>query len=915
MSGDSMLQKIRDEFFGNSLTMIDFLGQFELMAAKYFEPGRIYDLYRLCLVKRKVLDGGEREVLQFLNDRLELIEEVALGKRSSEQLAVNEFLSFGGAEGTAGESEVSPMMQDFFDRVISVSSNESITRRTGGLSKILLDGETRTETYTDRPDIPLFEESEDGFQKVHPVSNAFKDDDAIPILTPFSEEPDLFSDLGLHPEKEEDRERKESIPLNEEPELVFTHSSIVINDSDDDDEDDYTVFQGGIKVTPPEEEEVTGPEKEEESIEEFIESLVDEVPESESGFEAESEVIFEPEAVPEEMSVPEEVLPADDMPEYEPVAGSDHFEVVEEQEPDETPEEQEETPETAPEPLEEPSEDFEETPGTIEEVNETVEEAPEVPVVPEPALPYRRQRISIFDDLEEETEAATVVEPVSTISVEQADEVFEEIIDVPVVEETEEEAHEEPALDEEPDLLPAEEPVEIDLEMAAEVATAEEVVELAEDEPEITYSVEETTAEPEITSLIEETAAEPEPFLITEEDLELPEEEPPVPEEELKPETSGEVDLPVEEPVSEEPGETETPDETRLLFDEDFFDEVVDPEVKDEPGEKTGVPESIEQPGMTGIEPEEQTEPASEEVFHHISRDSIISTDREAVEPALPVEKPLIPVEQNYRISEETNPGITGEEKEMGGQKEEKSPFSVLGKMLLVLGLMVATWYVLDSSGLLKGKRASLNQEDLALGSMVITDSNSLSDKREYPFNRDTQNDGNLKGTIFKDGKYFEVAENGVLTAVDYDTSSQKKIKVTVPPDSLLAKDTKKEKKEDTKGKGKDKEKDKEKTTNSGNITLQDAVKNKVKENKIADHVFKSGKKFFIQISAHRSFDTAEKIALDLKKKGYSSFVMKVKKEGVRGEDGVWYRVRIGPYDNETKALEVNKIFNKNKKS
>lgn len=912
MSGDSMLQKIRDEFFGNSLTMIDFLGQFELMAAKYFEPGRIYDLYRLCLVKRKVLDGGEQEVLQFLNDRLELIEEVALGKRSSEQLVVNEFLSFGGAEGAAGESEVSPLMQDFFDRVISVSSSESITRRTGGLSKILLDGETRTETYTDRPDIPLFEESEDGFQKVHPVSNAFKDDDAIPILTPFSEEPDLFSDLGLHPEKEEDRERKESIPLNEEPEVIFTHSSIVIDDSDDDDEDDFTVFQGGIKVTPPEEEEVTGPEKEEESIEEFIESLVDENPESESGFEAESEVIFEPEAVPEEMSVPEEVLPADDMPEYEPVAGSDHFEVVEEEEPEpaETPEEQVETPETAPEPLEDPSEDFEVTPGTVEEVNETVEEAPEVPVVPEPALPYRRQRISIFDDLEEEAEEAPVAEPVTTISVEQEDGAVEEILDIPVVEETEEEAHEGPALDEEPDLPPAEEPVEIDLEEAAE-----EMAELAEYEPEITPMVEETAAEPEITPMVEETAAEPEPFLITEEDLELPEEEPPVREEELKPERTGEVDLPEEEPVSEEPAEAETPDETGLLFDEDFFDEDVDPEVKNEPGEKTGVPESIEQPGMTGIEPEEQTEPASEEVFHHISRDSIISTEMEAVEPALPVEEPLIPVEQNYQISEETNPGITGEEKEMGGQKEEKSPFSVLGKMLLVLGLMVATWYVLDSSGLLKGKRASLNQEDLALGSMVITDSNSLSDKREYPFNRDTQNDGNLKGTIFKDGKYFEVAENGVLTAVDYDTSSQKKIKVTVPPDSLLAKDTKKEKKEDTKGKGKDKEKDKEKTTNSGNITLQDAVKNKVKENKIADHVFKSGKKFFVQISAHRSFDTAEKIALDLKKKGYSSFVMKVKKEGVRGEDGVWYRVRIGPYDNETKALEVNKIFNKNKKS
>ena len=165
-----MLQKIRDEFFGNSLTMIDFLGQFELMSKKYFEPDRIYDLNRLCLVKRRLLDGGEREVLQFLNDRLELIEEISLGKNTSEQLAVSEFLSIGTDQDKEGVPEVSPVMRQFFDRVISVSGSEGISKRAGGLSKILLDGETRTETYTDRPDIPLFEESEDGFQKVHPIT-------------------------------------------------------------------------------------------------------------------------------------------------------------------------------------------------------------------------------------------------------------------------------------------------------------------------------------------------------------------------------------------------------------------------------------------------------------------------------------------------------------------------------------------------------------------------------------------------------------------------------------------------------------------------------------------------------------------------------------------------------------------------
>lgn len=45
----------------------------------------------------------------------------------------------------------------------------------------------------------------------------------------------------------------------------------------------------------------------------------------------------------------------------------------------------------------------------------------------------------------------------------------------------------------------------------------------------------------------------------------------------------------------------------------------------------------------------------------------------------------------------------------------------------------------------------------------IIVDSNLLADNREYPFNKDTQNDVNIKGAIFKDGRYFEVEENGTL--------------------------------------------------------------------------------------------------------------------------------------------------------
>jgi len=884
-----MLQKVRDEFFGNSLTMIDFLGQFEMMAKKHFEPDRIYDLNRLCLVKRRLLDGGEREVLQFFNDRLELIEEISLSKKTSEQLAVNEFLSIGTGNDETREPEISTVMRQFFDRVISVSGSEGIARRPGGLSKILLDGETRTETYTDRPDIPLFEESEDGFQKVHPVSKAFKEDDEITVRTPFSEEPDLFSEIGMNPEREEDEVKSDVLKLDEEPEVLFTHSMIVVNEDDGEEEEEFTVFDGGIKVTPPSvEEEPAGP-KEDELLDEFMETLVndhqteevseaqtidesdeqpeevsDEQPDDEASEEepvdlsdqqqddeASEEPGFESESVPQEMTYSGDEPEVEEPPVYEPVSGSDHFEVV-------------------------------------EEMRENEEEPP-----------HKKQRISIFDDFEEEVKPATepVVQdsPVETIETVEAPEFTEETIETVEVPEFTEET----------------------IETVEAPEFTEETIETVET-PEFTEEAIETVEVPEFT---EEEIFEHE---IQVEDEFTPEE---VTEQIITAETEEETpDEVAEEVIPEEVSETsitteteeETPDEVEeegdLLFNEDFFDDIIEPEIPDDSTGSGDTSEETETP-VNGDEPKKsEPEEDSGEIFHHISRDSIIETESKPdVELMAAIPEP-IPVTEPFEPVTGATAGIKEVEKPMSSEEpEEKSTYSVLLKMLLLLGLMVATWFMLDATGLLKGKPASLNKEDLAKGAVVVTDSNSLADQREYPYNRDTQNDATLKGTVVKNGKYYEVAENGVLTAVDYDTSAKKQIKVTVPPDSLIAKNTTKDKKN---GKGKEsKDKEKDKATGAGNITLQDAVKNKVNEKKIADFVFKSGKKFYIQISAHRSFETAEKVAKDLKKKGYNSFVMKVKKEGVRGEDGIWYRVRVGPYDKEEKALEVNKSLNKNKKS
>ncbi|OQY75812.1 MAG: hypothetical protein B6D45_05115 [Ignavibacteriales bacterium UTCHB3] len=267
--------------------------------------------------------------------------------------------------------------------------------------------------------------------------------------------------------------------------------------------------------------------------------------------------------------------------------------------------------------------------------------------------------------------------------------------------------------------------------------------------------------------------------------------------------------------------------------------------------------------------------------------------------------------------------------------KNSKGALSVLLKMMFLFFLIVATWFVLDSTGLLKGKTAVIKEENFAKGAKVIEDKNSPADKRVYPFNRDTQFEGYLKGSELKTGEYYEIAENGVLTAVPYDPAADKSMKVEVPPDSLIVENKKNKKQEDKQTEAENKAKDDKSGKNAkndkkdekpkkgddqkpaagGNITLQDAVKNKVNETKIADYVFKQGKNYFVQVSAHRAYKTAEKLAADLKKKGYKAFVMKINKEGVKGEEGIWYRVRIGPFDNQEKALSVNKEFqNKTKK-
>ncbi|MBK6678912.1 MAG: hypothetical protein IPG53_02305 [Ignavibacteriales bacterium] len=276
MSQDGILYKILDRFIGADLQMVDFLGQFMHLAKKNFEPGTVYNLHELCFVKRKPSDSGDGEVLQFFDEKLEIIEEIVLEDRATERLRVNEFLSFDGDGESSPEIEISPKVSAFFNDVLSLNDPGFVKKGGRRLSRILLEEDKKSERYTDRPDIPLFEDSEDGFQKVNPLSRAFEEEEDLTIKSSYNDEPDLFSDLGIHPEKETDEPVTPDFLNSEEEEVVFTHSSIVIPDDEDDDEETYSIFSGGIKVTPVTEEDES-PKKEvtdNNEVADFLESLV-----------------------------------------------------------------------------------------------------------------------------------------------------------------------------------------------------------------------------------------------------------------------------------------------------------------------------------------------------------------------------------------------------------------------------------------------------------------------------------------------------------------------------------------------------------------------------------------------------------------------------------------------------------------
>lgn len=939
MSQDGILYKILDRFIGTELQMVDFLGQFMHLAKKNFEPGKIYNLHEFCFVKRKPSETGDGEILQFFDDRLEIIEEVVLEDRASERLRVNEFLSFDGDVEGSFEIDITPKVNEFFNNILSLNDPGFVKKRGGRLSRILLEEDKKSEKYTDRPDIPLFEDSEDGFQKVNPLSRAFEEEEDLTIKSSYSEEPDLFSDLGINPEKETDEPvTPDFLKVEEEPEVVFTHSSVVMPDDEEEDEEEtYSIFSGGIKVTPvtEEDESIKNEVIDENEVTDFLESLV-EVPEP--PVESTDEVINEDlsDSTEENSIDTEETVDIEELPE---------------------PEEEIESADELPEPEEEV------------ELDEDILESEEV--VP------KKQRISIFADIEDLTD----VSEVETLDEVESEESSEEIVEV-VDYETTSDVREDVGLEVE-EIVESEtaqdvetrSEQEIEPEVEPKATTEEELVveseeavipqmeqhadldESVEDEAQIILdeietieigSADATEVQQETDSANELIQHKDEIILDEIETIEIGADEEQMGDEEI--DSFNELSQPDEEIVNEveEVVQAES-EEDKLMFDESFFDGVIEiPEEVESlvpETEQLSVPHLTEIPGETepniadkksDSEPELIDIPLYDEVttseestlFKHLNAHGEIeeSDSSDAGEALINTQIPLVETTDSYSTYEvggSTQPSLIQNQDNGNAIKDEsrvmkeepeppKSQLSVLIKMLIVLAVIIATYFILQASGYLRGKNAVKTDENLAQGAMVIVDSNHLADNREYPFNKDTQNDVNIKGAVFKDGKYFEVEENGTLNPVLYDTSNEKTYKVFVPFDSAAAKEDKKVKKDDKSKKGVDKKtaKKADENSNNGNITLQDAVKNKVKETKIANFIFKSGKKYYVQVSAHRAFDTAEKLAKGLKKKGYKSFVMKIKKSGVVGEEGVWYRVRVGPFDKEEKAREVNNTLN-----
>ncbi|MEE3196358.1 MAG: SPOR domain-containing protein, partial [Candidatus Neomarinimicrobiota bacterium] len=64
--------------------------------------------------------------------------------------------------------------------------------------------------------------------------------------------------------------------------------------------------------------------------------------------------------------------------------------------------------------------------------------------------------------------------------------------------------------------------------------------------------------------------------------------------------------------------------------------------------------------------------------------------------------------------------------------------------------------------------------------------------------------------------------------------------------------------------------------------------------------------RFTIQVASKKNLNDSEKIAANLIESGYDAYIQKAY---FRDTDEVWFRVRVGSYDNRDTALAVGKVI------
>ena len=64
--------------------------------------------------------------------------------------------------------------------------------------------------------------------------------------------------------------------------------------------------------------------------------------------------------------------------------------------------------------------------------------------------------------------------------------------------------------------------------------------------------------------------------------------------------------------------------------------------------------------------------------------------------------------------------------------------------------------------------------------------------------------------------------------------------------------------------------------------------------------------RFTIQVASKKNLNDAEKVAANLIESGYDAYIQKAY---FRDTDEVWFRVRVGSYDNRDTALAVGKVI------